>query len=77
MPFNPNKALSQLKKKKKYTSRPTTPKKQPNQPSPITPHVQIQQGTQTFELFIDKTRESKEWIDKLSTNISSLPTYKA
>ncbi len=46
-------------KMKKYTSRLTIPEEQANQPSPVTPYVQIQQGIQTFELPIGKTRESK------------------
>ena len=66
-----------MKKKNKYTNRLIIPEKRLNQPSPVTLYVQIQQGIQIFELLIIKTRKSKEWIDKLSTNISSLPVYKA
>jgi len=49
-------------KMKKYTSRLTIPEEQANQPSPVTPHVQIQQGTQTFELPLAKLVSSRNGL---------------
>ncbi len=77
IPFNPNRVLSLLKEKKEYTSRPTTPEEQSNQPPPATPHVRIQQGTLPIDLPIGKTDEPKQWIDKLSTDTPSIAVYKA
>ena len=67
-------------KKKKYVDRSTISEEQiqPNQSVLIpTPHIQIQQGSHTIELPIDKIDEAKEWIDKLTTNTPSISTYKA
>jgi hypothetical protein len=86
IPFDPNRVLSQLlkkkkkKKKKKYVDRLITSEEQilSNQSVLIpTPRVQIQQGSHTIELPIDKIDEAKEWIDKLMTNTPSIPAYKA
>jgi hypothetical protein len=68
------------KKKKKYVDRPITSEEQilSNQSILIPiPRVQIQQGSHTIELPIDKINKAKEWIDKLITNTPSISAYKA